>query len=685
MRVHTSRHCLKLLILMLIGMLFSRSNTVFAHGPITTATPQPNQVSSSNDGATQQIYSPIPLKQTSSIVPEEGPPDHDIDHDLLEHFYEDFVIMDATTEARLASMMRPSYGLRPTQSTVTAADAHLVGEWSAVQEWPVVAIHTTLLPNGKVLAYDSVGDGPAESYPVHNFTRAAIWDPATNEINRADVDTGYNLFCSGQAHLPDGQLFIAGGNLNSDLQGLETTHTFNHQNNSWTLGPLMSQGGRWYPSVTPLANGEMLITEGGPDTPEVRTPTGSLRTLSNASLDLPLYPWLQVAPDGQVFYAGPSTTMRYLDTTGAGSWQTAGERDTIDRDYGSFAMYDIGKLLVAGGGSSSPSASIIDLNNGAQTTTTGSMNYGRRQHNLTILADGTVLATGGNSSGEARVDLNNGVYAAELWNPATGQWTTLASMQVTRQYHSTALLLPDGRVLSAGGGICDTCAQVGYLAKNAEVFSPPYLFKTNGSGQLAPRPTNSATADTIGYQQVFTINTPEAATIQKVSLVRLSSVTHSVNMEQRYVPLTFTSGNGQLTVTTPANMNIAPPGYYMLFIINTDGVPSVAKMIQVQPIPAAPTLSSATASIGQVSLNWTSVSDATNYKLKYGTSSGNYPNVVSVGNVTSYTVGSLANGIIYYFVVVASNSEGDSLNSNERSSATPIYTVVLPIILKLGN
>src|SRR5213079_49902 len=130
---------------------------------------------------------------------------------------------------------------------------------------------------------------------------------------------------------------------------------------------------------------------------------------------------------------------------------------------------------------------VINLNGAKPTVTpTGSMAYGRRQNNLTVLADGTVLATGGNSSGASLVDLNAGVYAAELWNPATGRWTTLSSMQVTRQYHSTALLLPDGRVMSAGGGVCNTCDQVGYLAKNAEVFSPPYLFAADGT--LAPRP-----------------------------------------------------------------------------------------------------------------------------------------------------------------------------------------------------
>ncbi len=161
----------------------------------------------------------------------------------------------------------------------------------------------------------------------------------------------------------------------------------------------------------------------------------------------------------------------------------------------------MGKILVAGGGPSSNDARVIDLNGATpQVSATAPMASGRRQHNLTVLADGTVLATGGNSSGAALVDLDNGVYPAELWDPATGQWQTLASMQVTRQYHSTALLLPDGRVLSAGGGICGTCDQVGYLAKNAEVFSPPYLFKKDGSGELAPRPEITSAPDEVTLQ-----------------------------------------------------------------------------------------------------------------------------------------------------------------------------------------
>ena len=351
---------------------------------------------------------------------------------------------------------------------------------------------------------------------------------------------------------------------------------------------------RWYPTVTPLRDGEMLITEGGPDVPEVRQNNGTIRRLTTASLNQPLYPWMDVAPDGRAFYSGPDNRMGSLNPSGTGAWQMHGARDGLDRDYGSHAMYDIGKILVAGGGNSLSSARTINLNGAnPQVSTTGSMATGRRQHNLTVLADGTVLATGGNSSGAGLVDMNNGAYTAELWNPATGTWRTLASEQVTRQYHSTALLLPDGRVLSSGGGICGACDSQGYLAKNAQVFSPPYLYKKDGSGDLAARPTITSAPGSVSYNAAFTINTPAPSSIGKVAMVRLGAVTHSVNMEQRYVPLSFTAGGGNLTATAPLNANIAPPGYYMLFVIGTDGVPSVANMVRVESDtspPAAPSL-----------------------------------------------------------------------------------------------
>jgi hypothetical protein len=497
------------------------------------------------------------------------------------HAAEDAVVLTAKQERTLNAHTRAvSAKYARAAAAMIAGGPQDVGEWGPVVDWPVVGVHVALLPNGKVLAYDSIGDNATESYPVQDHTRATVWDPVTGTQTPVNVDTGFNIFCSGLAHLIDGRMFMAGGNKDQALNGIVQTHLFDPATNSWSLGPNMAAG-RWYPTVTPLNNGEMLITSGRVDTPEVRTLAGNLRSLSTASLSLPLYPWMDVAPNGLAFYSGPDQLLRALNPSGTGSWQTFGQRDSINRDYGGHAIFDIGKMLVAGGGPSTKDARVVDFSGPSpQVSSTAPMAFGRRQHNLTVLADGSVLATGGNSSGASLIDMNAGVYPAELWSPATGQWRTLASMQVTRQYHSTALLLPDGRVLSAGGGICGTCDTVGYLAKNAEIFSPPYLFQADGT--LAPRPPVTAAPASTTYGATMMIGTSDPASIQKVALIRLGSVTHSNNMEQRYIPLSFTPGATSLTATAPANANIAPPGLYMLFIIDANGVPSVARMVSVQ-------------------------------------------------------------------------------------------------------
>ena len=505
------------------------------------------------------------------------------------HAAEDAVSHDRATEARLDrnTRLHSATAAGVTAAAVTA-DPGQVGQWGPVVDWPVVGIHVALLPNGKVLAWDSVGDRATETFPVHDFTRATVYDPQTGTQTPANVDTGFNLFCAGFAHLFDGSLFIAGGNKDAQLNGIVQTHLFDPANNDWGLGPNMAAG-RWYPSVTPLPNGEMLITEGGPDIPEVRRTDGTLRSLGTASLNLPLYPWMDVAPDGRVFYSGPDTTLRKLDPSGTGSWQSFGQRDAINRGYGSHAVFDVGKTLVAGGGFSSSDARVIDINGATpQVSATSPMAFGRRQHNLTLLADGSVLATGGNSTGASLIDMNGGVYNAERWDPATGQWTTLAAQAVTRQYHSTAVLLPDGRVLSSGGGICGTCDAVGYLAKNAETFTPPYLFKKDGSGELAPRPEITGAPGDGQLRHVIPDHDTERRLDPEGGLVRLGSQTHSVEMEQRYVPLLFTAGSGTLTATGPANVNTAIPGVYMLFIVDSAGVPSVAKMLTVDTAPPPP-------------------------------------------------------------------------------------------------
>jgi len=236
------------------------------------------------------------------------------------HVEEDVVVHTQADEQRLGVRTSAATAGDAARAAAAVAGAEQdVGQWGPVVNWPVVGVHVALLPNGKVLAYDSVGDNATETYTDHTFTRATVWDPDTGTQTPVWVDTGFNIFCSGLAHLPDGSIYAAGGNRDSSLNGIVQTHTFDPATNRWTRGADMAFA-RWYPSVTPLRNGEMLITDGGPATPEVRTTTGALRTLSTASLDLPLYPWIDVAPDGRAFNLGPDQTLRSLSTSGTGTW-----------------------------------------------------------------------------------------------------------------------------------------------------------------------------------------------------------------------------------------------------------------------------------------------------------------------------------------------------------------------------
>ena len=154
------------------------------------------------------------------------------------HKAEDSVAHDPAAERRLArqTVAATAADAQAAEAAV-AGNEHEVGSWGPLVDWPVVGVHVALLPNGKVLAYDSVGDAATETFPVHDHTRATLWDPATGTHTPVNVDTGFNVFCSGLAHLSDGTLFLAGGNKNSALEGIVQTHMFNHGTNTWSLGP----------------------------------------------------------------------------------------------------------------------------------------------------------------------------------------------------------------------------------------------------------------------------------------------------------------------------------------------------------------------------------------------------------------------------------------------------------------
>lgn len=212
------------------------------------------------------------------------------------------------------------------------------------------------------------------------------------------------------------------------------------------------------------------------------------------------------------------------------------------------------------------------------------MAYSRIYHTLTMLADGKVLAVGGEpSAGQTgQTEVSGGVLPSEIWDPSTQTSSPAAATGVTRGYHSTAVLMPDGRVLVAGSGH----ANPGYAGQDsAQFYSPPYLFK-------GARPTITAADASATYGSTISISPPDASSISAVNLVSMGADTHQSDMDQHFVPLSFTAGSGTLNVQAPTSGAYAPPGRYMLFIVNSNGVPSVASFIQIgqnATAPAAPT------------------------------------------------------------------------------------------------
>ncbi|MCU1285441.1 MAG: Kelch domain protein [Acidobacteriales bacterium] len=486
------------------------------------------------------------------------------------------------------------------------SDPATVGQWSSVQTWPTRAVSAHLLPTGKVLFV---------SYYVESKS-PQIWDPETNAIS-AGGTTSYDLFCTGHSYLPDGRILFTGGH-KGDYIGWPYASIYNPFTNTFSAAPNMNAG-RWYPTNTTLPNGDILTISGDIDSqtnvdtlPQIyQTATGTWKDLNTALLALPLYPRMFLAPNGKVFLAGPDRVTRYLDTTGTGAWSSVATTNfNIARTYGSAVMYEPGKIMIVGGGGPpTNTAETIDLNSATPVwKKTGNMTYVRRQHNATLLADGTVLITGG-SSGSGFDDSNLPVYNAEIWNAATGTFSSMAPEAVYRGYHSTALLLPDGRVLTAGGNVG---------GHNAETYSPPYLFK-------GARPAISSVPATFGFGQSIFLSTPDAANVGQVTFIRLGSVTHSFDMDQRFISLSFTAAPGGLNINTPTNPNIAPPGNYMLFIVSAAGVPSVAKIVQIGTNLSPPPVGSI---MGQVTDSATGPLSGATVSFNGGTTttdaSGNY-------------------------------------------------------------
>ena len=469
-------------------------------------------------------------------------------------------------------------------SRPAAQSPSTTGVWSAVMNWPMVAVHAHLLPTGNVLAWsDYTNNGGAQ-----------IWHPSTNTFTVDDFLLG-NLFCAGHGFLADGRLMITGGILNNiDDVGPRETTIFNPSTSAWSQAGLMAVG-RYYPTTTTLPDGRLLVQGGTTtcgtciaDIPEIYDPATDRWTqmASTARMAFHYYPHTYVLPDGRVIVAAQNdqaipTQVLDLNTQ---RWTTIDSQYT---DGHSSAMYLPGKIMKAGkataddpGHPSEATTYVLDMTQPSPAwEATAPMQFPRSFLNLTILPDGQVLATGGATTTD-KANFSTAVYEAELWSPTTKAWTTLARSAVPRLYHSTALLLPDARVLVAGGGRtgCRPCVVPAPVdQQNAEIYPPPYLYK-------GPRPVISSAPAVVQYGDQFIVTTPDAARISTVSLIALGSVTHSFNETQRFVPLSFSGGSNSLTVQAPQSGNIAPPGPYMLFLVDSTGVPSVAAMTRV---PAA--------------------------------------------------------------------------------------------------
>jgi hypothetical protein len=435
-----------------------------------------------------------------------------------------------------------------------------VGQWSSIMNWPVSATHTSLQPDGKVMFFGEFADGEA---PPRR------WDPVANTLTNLPV-AGYNIFCSGHSLLADGKLLVTGGHLASH-EGLSDASFFDPFTNTWTRLPDMNDG-RWYPTNTTLPNGDVMVISGEVDgvgdfnviPQRYIAATRTWKNMTGAKKEIPYYPRMFVAPNGKLFCASPPRTTLWMDLAGNGSWKDGPKSLFGKRTYGPAVLMD-GKVVMFGGGDP-PTATVemIDLTAASPAWKfMAPMSIKRRQNNATLLPDGTVLITGG-SSGDGFNNEKKPVLLTELWDPDANKWTKYASNKAYRGYHSTALLLPDGRVLSAGGT----------KVKTAEIFSPPYLFK-------GTRPTIGSAPGEVAPGATFNVGTPDAARIKKVTLIALGAVTHAFDQNQRLLTLNFTKGNAGLTVTAPANNNWAPPGYYQLFLVNDQGVPSISKIVRV--------------------------------------------------------------------------------------------------------
>lgn len=482
--------------------------------------------------------------------------------------------------------IEPAEMHRKMERRLVAPQPAQTGRWDTLNQlMPINPVHVALMHNHKILVVSGSGNDPDN----HNL-QAGVWNIPTRTINTFPLT--WDMFCNGMVILPDGRPFVLGGTLKyDDFLGQTLTATFNPVTGSFTDMPQMS-GGRWYPTGTVLGNGSVLAVSGLTDTSSsvnqtVQIWSGQWTAAGTIFPGVPLYPRQHLLPNGKVFEDGANRNSKMYDPATHLWSDVATTIFTGNRDYGTSVLLPLGpadgykpRVMILGGANGSSAATdtteLIDLSvNQPQWVNGPVMDRPRVQLNGTILPNGKVLVSGGSTQSEVATATDS--LSTQIYDPDSNSFSPAGSLEFPRLYHSNTILLPDATVMAVGGNPERTVYE-----PHVEIFSPPYLFNSDGSPATRPVITG-VTPSVIGYGTPFRITAPAAASIKQVVLVRPGAVTHAFDMEQRLVRLNFTASYGSLSVVAPPNGNIAPPGYYLLFILNSAGVPSEARFVRLVP------------------------------------------------------------------------------------------------------
>jgi Domain of unknown function (DUF1929)/Divergent InlB B-repeat domain len=512
--------------------------------------------------------------------------------------------------------------------------------------WPIIPIHMALLPDGRVITYGTDQNGAQGAAFIYE-----IWDPTlgngANSHTLLPNGTATSIFCSASSLVGTGagtsQLFIMGGDATRNgvaNTGINAVTVFNPWNTSLTASSPMAYA-RWYPSITTLPNGDKFVMGGVNEalvptvTPEVFNITTGWRQLQGINITDWFYPRNFLGPDDAVYLLQDNGQITRLTTAGSGGQTDTGARVAAGNFVYPTVMGQPFKVLAV---RNAMQVQLVDVSsNPPVVTNVPSLGKDRIWANATLLADGRVLVTGGSGVYNEFTDVD---YQAQLFDWTTRTWAGDASAAIPRLYHSSTLLLPDGSVVTAGGGAPGPVNEL-----NAEIYYPSYLYLNNGSGNPAPRPTIVSAPSTLNLNQNFSLTVGANDKVGGINLIRVGSNTHSFNSEQRLIPLPFSQRGPNITATLNASPEMVPPGYYMLFVFNTAGTPSVAKIVPVpQSLQSLPDLivsySSATVASGTQGGPFSPSSFS--YTLSATSGSVNY----SITNVPNWLTASSTSGAV---------------------------------------